>query len=68
MTEFGKLDPETGKYTHIRTLPQSAMQACPWFIMVPEHYNEDGTCKCTDETHTEMEAWGYTWDGERWDG
>jgi hypothetical protein len=68
MVEFGNLDPETGEYKHLLTLPQAAMQACPHFIMVPEHYREDGTCKCNDPEHKEMEEWGYEWDNdnERW--
>lgn len=69
MTEFGKLNPD-GTYEHIRTLPQAAMQACPWLIMIPEHYREDGTCRCDDPEHTELEDWGYFWNDEkeRWDG
>ena len=69
MTEFGNLDPETGKYTHVRKLPQSRMQACPHFIMDPIHYTEEGSCRCRDIEHTEMEAWGYEWNdaNERWE-
>jgi len=34
---------------------------CTFFIMVPEHYREDGTCKCDDAEHRkEMRKWGYT--------
>lgn len=39
---------------------------CPHTIMVPEHYHNDGTCRCTDATHTTMAAWGYTWKDGAW--
>lgn len=31
---------------HTRTLSRSAIAKCPFTIMVPEHYREDGSCKC----------------------
>ncbi len=39
---------------------------CPSFIMVPEHYRADGSCRCDDITHVEMNEWGYTWGDGRW--
>ena len=39
---------------------------CPHVIMVPEHYNNDGSCRCNDEDHQDMKEWGYEWDGESW--
>lgn len=47
------------------TIPQSAIQACPYVILAPEHYREDNTCRCNDEQHTEMAEWGYSWDAEK---
>jgi hypothetical protein len=35
---------------------------CPHFILVPEQYREDGTCRCNDQAHTIMRDWGYRWD------
>ena len=69
MTEFGKLHPD-GTYEKIRTLPQSAMMQCPHFIMVPEHYREDSSCRCDDSDHTDMKEWGYVWNKAtgRWGG
>ena len=69
MTEFGRLH-EDGRYEHIRTLPQAAMQKCPHFIMVAEHYRKDYTCRCNDPAHVEMKEWGYKWDSKtkRWIG
>lgn len=61
MTEFGRLDAD-GTYTHVRTLRQSAMLACPHVIMAPEHYRDDETCRCDDPTNVEMAEWGYVWD------
>lgn len=37
------------------------IRKCPAFIMVPEHYREDGSCRCNDPDHTEMSEWGYIW-------
>jgi len=68
MIEFGNLDPD-GKYTHVRNLDRDTILACPHFIMLPEHYRSDGSCRCNDSEHTEMEDWGYEWneDTERWE-
>lgn len=58
---FSTLHPD-GRETNVRTLRQSDMQKCPHFIMVPEHYRPDGTCKCNDPNEAIMAEWGYTWD------
>lgn len=34
---------------------------CPHFILAGDHYRQDGTCRCNDITHTEMDDWGYEW-------
>lgn len=34
---------------------------CPHFIMVGEHYREDGTCLCNDRDAVIMAEWGYVW-------
>ena len=47
--------------TKVRTLRQSSMMKCLHFIMVPEHYRDDESCRCNDEGHTEMAEWGYVW-------
>lgn len=65
MTEFGKLH-EDGTYVHVRTLPSSALKACPHVIFMPEHYRADNTCRCDDADHTEMAEWGYRWNGYLW--
>jgi len=60
--KFGTLHPD-GNLTNIRFIKQSSMMGkCPFFIMVPEHYNEDGSCKCHDFNHRKniMSKWGYT--------
>ncbi len=56
---FGKI--EDGKLTNVRLIKQSDIGKCPFLIMVPEHYREDGTCKCNDPEHREMmkKRWGY---------
>ena len=66
MTNFytGKIENGELKTTPIRSLPQSAMLACPFFIMVPSHYREDNSCKCDDPTERAVmiQEWGYTTD------
>lgn len=50
----------------VYTMKQSDVHKCPHYIMMPDHYNNDGSCKCTDLNHAEMLTWGYTWDGKSW--
>ena len=66
MTKFGTLHPD-GSVTDEREIEQSAIKACPHFIMVPEHYHADGSCRCNDPDHPEMEKWGYKWNGKAWE-
>lgn len=68
MVEFGEGELTPGgklRVKHVRTLPQSAISACPHTILDPSHYRDDGTCKCDDPNATEMAAWGYTWNAEK---
>jgi hypothetical protein len=69
MTRFSKLDlDESGRpvETDVREIPQRAIMLCPHFILMAEHYRADGTCRCNDESHTEMREWGYDWRGGLW--
>lgn len=50
----------------IRTIKQSDIAACPHCIFVPEHYRDDGSCRCNDETHKQMHEWGYRWSDGQW--
>lgn len=52
----------------ITVLRQSDILSCPYAIIMPEHYDDDGKCRCTDPRHTLMREWGYTWnpDAKRW--
>lgn len=65
MTEFGRLNPD-GSYEHTKTVNQSDLRRCRFVILIPEHYRDDGSCRCDDPEHTEMHEWGYRWDGRRW--
>jgi hypothetical protein len=47
-------------------MQHTEIRNCPHVIMVPEHYYEDGGCRCTDPDHLSMAEWGYEWNGERW--
>lgn len=39
--------------------------ACEHCIWEPEHYREDGSCKCNDPNDSNMDGWGYAWDPNR---
>lgn len=52
--------------TDIREIAQENIMKCPHVILTPEHYREDGSCRCDDPTHTEMKKWGYKWKGTTW--
>ena len=50
----------------VRIMKHADILACPHVILVPYHYRQDGTCRCSDPSHVEMSEWGYTWDGKSW--
>lgn len=58
--QFGTLTKE-GNLINTRMIKQSDIGKCRFFILVPEHYREDGSCKCDDATHRKMmiRKWGY---------
>lgn len=62
---FGTLTREGG-LGNIRLISQSDIRRCPHVILVPEHYREDGSCKCNDPNAAEMAEWGYTWKEGAW--
>lgn len=59
--EFGTLHPD-GKTTDVRMIKQSDVGRCPFYILVADHYREDGSCKCNDLKYRKsvMSKWGYT--------
>lgn len=65
MTRFLKLHPD-GTVTDGRHIKPSDMMKCPHFIMVADHYRDDGTCKCNDPNETVMREWGYKWKNGQW--
>lgn len=60
---FSTLNLTDGKLveSNIRTLKQSDLLACPFAIMMPDHYRDDGTCKCDDpeEQYKMYHSWEY---------
>ena len=48
--------------TEVREIDQARLLECPFFIMVSEHYNGDGSCKCREasEQRKMLRDWGYT--------
>lgn len=43
-------------------LKYSDIARCRFLIMVPEHYREDGTCRCDDAEHRRLmiAEWDYS--------
>ena len=62
---FGELSTD-GKLTDVKVMDQNIFDNCPYVIFMPEHYREDGTCKCNDPNELIMKDWGYTWNGKCW--
>ena len=59
--QFGTLHPD-GTLTDERRIRQTDIASCPHVIMVPEHYRQDGSCKCDDPAEQDMmiRDWGYS--------
>ena len=38
---------------------------CPYYIIMGEHYRDDGSCRCNDQSHSAMTAWGYRWNKKK---
>lgn len=49
----------------VRVLSAAAIRGCEFFILDPDHYREEGTCRCDDPDHEEMDSWGYVWSDEK---
>ena len=47
-------------------LKQSDVHKCPHYIMHPDHYRDNGSCRCDDLSNKDMIAYGYVWDGKSW--
>lgn len=43
----GTLHPD-GSLSNVRHLKHSDLKKCPFFIFLPDHYRDDGSCKCDD--------------------
>jgi hypothetical protein len=54
--EFGVI-----RESNVRIIRQSDI-ACPFSIIVADHYREDGSCRCNDPEYREMmkAEWEYT--------
>ncbi len=59
MVQFGVL--HDGTLSNVRMIRQSDIGRCPFFIFMPDHYREDGTCRCSNESHRAMmvREWDY---------
>jgi hypothetical protein len=58
--QFGTLQ-VNGELTNVRNIAQASVKACPFCILIAEHYREDGSCKCNDlvEQKKMIKEWGY---------
>jgi hypothetical protein len=58
--KFGTLH-ENGTVIEIRQIKQIDIGRCPQCILEPNHYREDGSCKCDDPEEQKMmiREWGY---------
>jgi len=69
MTRFSKLELGADGQLHetqVREIKQADIGKCPHVIFDPNHYREDGTCKCNDPNETVMKEWGYVWKNGQW--
>ena len=59
--QFGTLQPD-GTLTNRRAIKQTDVMACQFSILMPEHYRENGSCRCDDPDHRKMmiATWGYS--------
>ena len=48
--------------TDVRSIKKSDIRKCPNYILVAEHYRENGSCKCDDpaERARMIAEWGYS--------
>lgn len=65
MTRFSKMDPR-GVETQVREISSTDIRRCPHLIFHVDHYREDGSCRCNDESATVMAEWGYVWRDGQW--
>lgn len=58
--QFGTLHPD-GTLTNRREIGFEDIGKCRFRIMVPEHYREDGSCRCDDAEHRQVmiQDWEY---------
>ena len=51
-----------GSESNIRYISLADIQRCRFSIIVPEHYRDDGSCKCNDAEHRKMmiRDWEYS--------
>lgn len=59
--QYGTLHKD-GTVTNTRTLKQSSIGNCTFYIFDPDHYRPDGTCKCSNAEHRKMmiKEWDYS--------
>jgi hypothetical protein len=61
MTTFGRMN-DDGSIRDVRQIRQADILACPFAILVADHYYPDGRCKCGDPTERArmIREWGYS--------
>jgi hypothetical protein len=46
----------------VTVMKKSDLMKCRFFILVPEHYRGDGSCRCNEREHRDymIRNWGYS--------
>lgn len=61
---FDRLNIDTGEVDHIRVLSYETIKKCPKLIFLPEHYREDGSCRCNEQICETEGCHEKKWDEE----
>jgi hypothetical protein len=64
---FGTLH-EDGSLTEVRNISREDIGKCRFVIFAPEHYREDGSCKCSNREHRAMMIRELEYTEEQFDG
>ena len=59
--QYSTAEVRDGKLVIIKTITIEPAR-CPHYIMVGDHWRDDGSCKCNDPEHRAMmiRDWGYS--------
>ena len=58
--------PGQGRIVARGTISFDVLARCPKFLFSPDHYRDDGSCKCNDPNHDVMRDHGYVFENGGW--